>query len=47
MDLSIYRFNLSVRQIQKKIAFDNTMIGIYAGSVDTSKLTDKDALSWI
>ena len=47
MDLSIYRFNQSFKQIQQKITFDNTMIGVYAGTVDTSKLSNKDALSWI
>lgn len=47
MNLSIYRFNQSLKQIQHKIAFDNTMIGVYAGTVDTSKLSNKDLLSWI
>lgn len=47
MDLSIYKFNQSLQQIQRKIAFDNTMVGVYAGTVDTSKMTDKDSLSWI
>lgn len=47
MDLSIYRFNQSLKQIQHKIAFDNTMIGVYAGTVDTSRLSSKDALTWI
>lgn len=47
MDLSIYRFNQSFRQIQHKIIFDNTMIGVYAGTVDASKLGNKEALSWI
>lgn len=48
MDLSIYRFNQSFKQIQHKITFDNTMIGVYAGTVDTSKLSNKeDILSWI
>ncbi len=47
MDLSIYRFNQSFKQIQHKIAFDNTMIGVYAGTVDTSKMSNKDILSWI
>lgn len=47
MDLSIYKFNQSFRQIQHKIMFDKTMIGVYAGTVDTSKLSNKDALSWI
>ena len=47
MNLSIYRFNQSFKQIQQKISFDNTMIGVYAGTVDTSKMTDKTCLSWI
>lgn len=47
MDLSIYRFNQSFKQIQHKINFDNTMTGVYAGTVDTSKLGNKDILSWI
>lgn len=47
MDLSIYRFNQSFKQIQHKIAFDKTMIGVYAGTVDTSKLSSKDNLTWI
>ncbi len=47
MDLSIYRFHQSFKQIQHKIAFDNTMFGIYSGAVDMSKLGDRDCLSWI
>ncbi len=47
MNLSIYRFNQSFRQIQQKINFDNTMIGVYAGTVDTSKMSSKESLSWI
>lgn len=47
MDLSIYRFNQSFKQIQHKIVFDNTMIGVYAGTVDTKKLGNSDILSWI
>ena len=47
MNLSIYKFNQSFKQIQTSITFDNTMIGVYAGTVDTSKLTDKSCLSWI
>ncbi len=47
MNLSIYRFNQSFKQIQHKIAFDNTMVGVYAGTIDTSKMSSKDTLSWI
>lgn len=46
MDLSIYRFNQSLKQIQHKIAFNNMMIGAYAGTVDTTKI-NKDCLTWI
>ena len=47
MDLSIYEFMQSFKQIQTSIAFDNTMIGVYAGTVDTTKLKDKSCLSFI
>lgn len=47
MDLSIYKFNQSFKQIQHKIGFDNTMIGVYAGTIDTSKISNKDMLTWI
>ena len=46
-DLSIYQFNKSFEQIKTSINFDNTMIGVYAGTVDTSKLKDKSCLSWL
>lgn len=45
--LTIYQFNQSLKQIQTSINFDNTMIGVYAGTVDTSKLKDNSCLSWI
>lgn len=47
MDLSIYKFNRSVKQIKHTVNFDKTMIGVYAGTVDTSKMTDKSVLSFI
>lgn len=47
MDLSIYKFNQSFKQIQHKIAFDKTMIGVYTGTVDISRLGDRSCLSWI
>lgn len=46
-NLSIYQFNQSFEQIKTSINFDNTMIGVYAGTVDTSKLKDKSCLSWL
>lgn len=47
MDLSIYQFNQSLKQIKHKIDFDNTILGVYFGTVDTSKLTNKDCLNWM
>lgn len=47
MDLSIYKFNQSFNQIQTSITFDKTMIGVYSGTVDTTKMADKSCLSWI
>ena len=35
-DLTIYQFNKSFEQINTSINFENTMIGVYAGTVDTS-----------
>lgn len=46
MELSLYKFNRSFKQIHHRINFDNTMIGIYSGTVDASKMTNKDCLSW-
>ena len=46
-NLTIYQFNQSFKQIQHKISFDNTMIGVYTGTVDISRLGDKACLSWI
>lgn len=46
-DLSIYNFYQSFKQIQQKINYDNVMRGVYAGTIDTSKMTDKSCLSWI
>lgn len=46
-DLTIYQFNQSFEQIKTSINFDNTMIGVYAGTVDTSKIKDRSCLSWL
>lgn len=45
--LTIYQFNKSLEQVQRSIAFDNTMSGIYAGAIDSSKIKDSSCLSWI
>lgn len=46
-DLTIYQFNQSFEQIKTSINFENTMIGVYAGTIDTSKLKDRSCLSWL
>lgn len=46
-NLTIYQFNQSFEQIKTSINFDNTMIGVYAGTIDTSKLKDRSCLSWL
>jgi hypothetical protein len=46
LDLSIYQFNLSLRQINSKIRFDNLMIGCYAGTVKATELSHQE-LSWM
>lgn len=45
-ELSIYQFNESVRQIIKKIDYDNRMHGIYAGTVNAKELSQDD-LNWL
>ena len=46
LDLSIYQFNESVRQIVKKVDYNNRMYGIYAGTVDP-KAISRDELTWL
>ena len=45
-ELSIYQFNESVRQVIKKIDYDNKMRGIYAGTVSVKDLSQDD-LDWL
>jgi len=46
LDLSIYQFNECVKQIMRKVAYDNRMIGVYAGTVSTKELS-RDDLNWL
>ena len=46
LELSIYQFNESVRQIIKKVDYDNRMYGIYAGTVNAKELNPDD-LNWL
>jgi len=45
--LTVYQFNQCFEQIKTSINFDNTMIGVYAGTIDTSKIKDRSCLSWL
>jgi len=45
-DLTIYQFNISLRQVNNKIRFDNLMIGCYAGTVKAKELSNQE-LSWM
>lgn len=47
LTLPIYNFYQSFQQIQHNINFNNVMRGIYAGTIDTKKMTDKSCLYWI
>lgn len=45
-ELTIYQFNKCLSQVIKKIDYDNTMIGCYAGTVDINKLNPND-YNWL
>lgn len=45
MDLTIYQFNESVRQVIKKVDYDNVMHGVYAGTVNPKDLNQSE-LTW-
>ena len=45
-ELSIYQFNESVRQVIKKVDYDNRMYGIYAGTINAKELSQDD-LNWL
>ena len=45
-EVSIYQFNESVRQVIKKVDYDNRMYGVYAGTVNVKDLSQDD-LNWL
>ena len=45
-ELSIYQFNESVRQIIKKVEYDNRMVGVYTGNLNVKELSQED-LNWL
>lgn len=46
LDLTLFRFNSSIMQVQKLKNFESTISGIYAGTVDSKKI-DMKQLSWL
>lgn len=44
--LTIYQFNESLKQIMKKVDYDNRMQGVYAGTLKVSDLSQDD-LNWL
>lgn len=45
-ELSIYQFNESVRQVIKKVDYDNKMYGVYTGNINAKELSQDD-LNWL
>lgn len=45
-ELSIYQFNESVRQVIKKVDYDNRMYGVYAGTINAKDMSQDD-LNWL
>ena len=45
-NLTIYQFNKCVKQITHKIDYEHRMQGVYAGTIDSKKLSQDD-LSWL
>lgn len=45
-ELSIYQFNESVRQVIKKVDYDNRMYGVYTGTINPKDLSQDD-LNWL
>lgn len=46
LDLTIHQFNVSLRQTVKRVNYDNTMVGCYAGTINTKEI-DLSKLHWI
>lgn len=46
LDLTIYQFNESVKQITHKVEYDNRMRGVYAGTISAKDLSQDD-LNWL
>ena len=46
LDITIYQFYASLHQVCKRVSFDKTMIGCYAGTVKASELSP-DERTWL
>lgn len=44
--LSVYQFNESVRQVVRKVDYDNRMHGVYSGTISVKDLPQED-LNWL
>lgn len=45
-NLTVYQFNESVRQVIHKVDYDNRMLGVYTGNLNTKELSQDD-LNWL
>lgn len=46
LDLTIYQFNESVRQVVRKVDYEHKMAGVYAGTISAKDLSQDD-LNWL
>lgn len=46
LDLTIYQFNESVRQVVRKVDYEHKMAGVYAGTISAKDLSQED-LNWL
>lgn len=46
LNLTIYQFNESVRQIIKRVDYNNRMFGIYSGTINPKEMSQDD-LNWL
>lgn len=46
MDMNIYTFNACLRQVQKRVEYDQVMRGVYAGTVDMTKI-NMEKIHWL
>ena len=47
LNMSIYTFYQTYKQISHKLEYDNLMKGVYGATIDASKMADKSGLSFV